>query len=195
MNTTGGTCLEDVLDTMLAEYGAPTSKALTSVSRRYPEYRSAMLEFAAGWAEEEHLPAPAPSEQTDAPAVLARIRFAAELASRETSTRLSDLAQRAGSSLQELAAQCRLNVSLLMKIDAGRIAPNSVGKVLPSRLAELLGVAREIVVAAFAVKPHPVAAASFFGPAQSSARESFLEAMINAGTEPEIIAELMTDVE
>ena len=60
MTATNQPSLEDVLDMLLAAYKAPTQEAVADFAERFPAYRADILDFAADWAEEEHLPIPEP---------------------------------------------------------------------------------------------------------------------------------------
>lgn len=194
MNATGGTRLEDVLDIMLAEHGAPTPAALSAASRLHPEHRAALLAFAASWAEERHLPPSRPQPTVDAAAAAAaRDLFARALAARERPATLSDLAARAGTTLHDLALRCRLDPSVLSRLDAGRITTTSIGHVLPTRLATLLGATREAVAATFDGTRPRLMAAGFLGPAHPPAREDFRKVLEETGTDPDVVAELLPE--
>lgn len=186
--------LEDVLDMLLAEHGAPTRNAVAVYSTRYPEHRASILEFAGGWAEEEHLPAPAaaPSRE-DEVAARARALLRKGLAARPAPMTLSELATSVGRSLKDVSGACGLDTTILSKLNARRIAPASVGCVLPLRIAEYLEVARDAVVATWSAAPRPLAAAAFLDVSASVrvTQETLEEALIKAGTHPHEIAELL----
>ena len=194
MTIIGGTRLEDVLDGMLSEYGSPSPEAIAGASALHPEHRAALLEFAAGWAEEEHLPplgaTPRAHALERAIEQRARGRFSEALATRTRVAGLADLARGVGSSLQELAQRCRIDLSVMRKLDAGRISPGSVGEVLPSRIGEILGVAKEAVVAALGVAPPSLAAAGFLAPVRLPPSEDLRDALLAAGAGEDVLTDL-----
>lgn len=181
--------LDDILDGMLAEFGAPTADAISATSRRFPEYRAMLLEFAASWAEEVHLPEPVETGSTSEIALVnARGEFAARLAARTQPATLAALAGAVGRTLQDIADRCRFSVIVARKLDAGVIDPSSVGEILPRKIAGLLGVTREAVLAALAGPPSPALAAAFMPMDLPKER---LEAALNAAdTDQAVIDEL-----
>lgn len=187
MTGTDGLRPEDIIDGMLAEFGSPTPHAIAEMAKRYPMQRAFLMEFAAAWAEEAHLPPSDPTDAQDSAFAEARDLFASALAGRAAPATLSALARAVGQSLQDLAHRCRFDVAVLRKLDAGAIDLDSLGNVLPARLADMLGLARSTIVAAFAGQnPHFAAA---FLPTELAAGESLLEALQAAGTDPSVIAE------
>lgn len=193
--------LEDVLDRLLAEHGSPTPAAVAAVSAVHPEHRAAILEFAAAWAEESHLPRPVASAETEAgKAVLAQAQasFAKALDIRleggepARGMSLAELAASVGRNLKDVAAAARVDLAVILKLDAGRIVPASIGTVLPRRIADFLGIDPGLLSASWS-RMSPAAASAFLPSvvAPVSPDETLAEALAASNTDPAEIEELL----
>jgi len=183
--------LEDILDSMIYRFGAPTPEGVRETVTRHPALKAAILEFAAGWQEEDALPRAAslPSVREVAIAATAQQMFAAGLTQPAVARQLSDLAKRAGTSLDELAVRAMIPSSVLHKLNGGRISPATIGTVLPVRLARLLDATAEAVASCWSGASVPQAAMAFLGPANVT-QMSLRAALIEAGADPDLIEEL-----
>jgi hypothetical protein len=137
--------VEDVLDMLLDEFDSPTPRAIAVFSRRYPEHRADLLEFAAVWAEERHLPAPQPLSEGREAAIEARAQLALDdvlasgaTAKAVTARSLTELAGASGQDLDGVARQAGLDGSLIHKLDARRIRAETIPARLAARLANIL---------------------------------------------------------
>lgn len=185
--------LEDVLDMLLDQHGAPTGQSIAQFAARFPQHRAALIEFAASWAEEEHLPPPAPlpkekirEAQRQALAALQAgldARDAIGTGSRQT---LEHLAALSGRTLAQVASAAALPLPVVAKLNAGRILPESVGEGLVQRIGRYLRIRSEELIASWSI---PAAPAMSFLPAP--ARETLADALRREGVDPNEAAELI----
>lgn len=189
MTTTGGTRLEDVLDSMLAQFGAPHPAAVAALANKHPEHRTALMEFAASWAEEEHLPQPPSAFPEELVGSAARADFSRALSAEIGVPKLGELVRSAGLTLQEVARRCGLDSTVLVKLDAGRIAPSSAGSVLPRLIGRILDVSAEAVQASFGART-AAAAPAFLSQSRFLRTETLRDALAAAGTPAEVVERL-----
>jgi len=190
MTNNGGTRLEDVLDLMLEEHGEPSLKAVAAYSRIHPEHRPALVDFAARWAEEKHLPVTERPRDYNSAVKAAADAFSRALHASAGPVRLSELAKSAGLTLQDLARRCGLHASILTKLDGGRIKPGSVGDALPTMLGRLLDVSSETALASFAPRQNAPVTAGFLNPSCFQRTETLREALMSVGTDLATMKEL-----
>lgn len=187
--------LEDVLDMLLAKYGSPSPAAVAEVSRKHPEHRTSLLEFAAAWAEESHLSVPEgmPARVETDVARRAKAFLARELDMRmpavapKDKASLAELAALTGRSLKEIAAATRVDLRVLMKLDSGRIRPETIGTVLPERIARFLGMDVGVITASWSGQGSLVPAFLPSAPVQ----ESLADALAASDTDPAEIEALL----
>lgn len=150
MTATNQPSLEDVLDMLLAAYKAPTQEAVADFAERFPAYRADILDFAADWAEEEHLPIPEPLTDAQEARVFSRAQSFLQnmlhehanpagdtLAARAS---LFDLARGSGASLQDVAYAAGLDIPLVAKLNARSIRPETIRQRVARAIAQFLGV-------------------------------------------------------
>lgn len=186
--------LDDVLDLMLAQYGEPSEAALSDFGARFPLHARDLLEFAATWAEQAHLPVPPPLNEQQRMAVASRAasylgnllhqRDSAQATSTSAVT-LASLASQAGSGLQAVAQACDLDLPLVSKLNSRRILSETIPQRLSARIAEFLGLPVERVLAAWSGPPRLAASAAFLAKTkpQAGAAESFADAIEASGLE------------
>lgn len=189
MTIQSGKPFEDVLDEMLAERGDPTADVVAIWAALYPEHRAALIEFAANWAEDTHLPVASTDEARQRSVVVRTInQFRASTAPVVPST-LSALAASAGTTMEAVAQSLGVDASVVAKLNARRIEPRTIGTALSARIAKLLQVDVAAVVATWSGASAPLAAAAFLGRTVTLPRESLREALLKAGTPARLIAE------
>lgn len=150
MTATNQPPLEDVLDMLLAAYKAPTQEAVAEFAERFPAYRADILDFAADWAEEEHLPAPEPLTDAQEARVFARAQSFLQNTLFELSppaiavvaarSSLFDLARGSGASLQDVARAAGLDIPLIAKLNGRSIKPETIRERVARAIAQFLGV-------------------------------------------------------
>jgi hypothetical protein len=159
--------LEDVLDTLLVTYGAPTPEAIADFAERYPAYRPELFEFAVDWAEEKYLPDPTPLSADREALVFSRAQSAFQNAAFEQADpsdtvvmarlSLAQLAKRAGKSLGEVMEAVRLDHSLITKLNGRRIRPDTIPLKVRRRIADSIGISEIQIVASWTGPPSALA--------------------------------------
>lgn len=185
--------LADVLDMLLDQHGSPTGQSVAEFAARFPEHRAALIEFAAGWAEEQHLPPPAPlSEEKVAETrhhALAALKAGLDardaIAAGKRWT-LEQLAALNGRTLAQVAAAAALPLPVIAKLNAGRIVPESIGARLVQRIGRFLQIRSEQLIATWSTPA--VAGMSFLPP---PSRETLADALKREGVDPDQVAELI----
>lgn len=184
---------DDVLDELLLEHGAPTPQAVAAAAVRHPAHKAALLEFAASWAEDDHLPIPKIDEQREQSLLGdAMSKFSASAAPIAAAT-LLDLAGAARLTLTDIAQDLGVDPVIVSKLNARRIDPRTIGRATASRVGRFLRVDTARVVSAWSGEPPRLAAAAFLPQATGLSQETFLTALEKAGVSPELIAELLSD--
>ena len=203
MTVADNSAIEDVLDMLLDEFGSPSPQAVAVFSRRHPEYRAELLEFAAAWAEQHYLPPPGPLPIEGQARIEARAQLALELAlagagpARSTSPgALAELVAASGQDLDDVARQAGLDGSLIRKLDSRRIKAWTVPERLAGRLADILRVDVSKVLQSWTA-PVSIAApnlAAFMAiKLPGGPQEDFATAVASADLTPEEKAELLAD--
>jgi hypothetical protein len=190
MTIKSGKGFEDVLDEMLAGRSAPTADAVAIWAALYPEHRTALIEFAASWAEDTHLPVARTDEARQRSVVATAIDKFRSATAPVAPTTLSALAASAGTTMEGVAQGLGIDTSVVAKLNARRIEPRSIGGTLASRIAKLLHVDVAAVVATWSGAPAPLGAAAFLARSASVRRETLREALIKVGTPACLVAEL-----
>lgn len=193
MNHKNPMSLEDVLDQMLFADGVPSKDAIARWSSRYPEFRADLLAFAAGWAEDEHLAPPCVNELHERSLqVVAMNAFRADepIATPQT---LAQLAVTRGLTLDAIAQDLGIAAGVVIKLDAGRIDPATIGRSLVSHISKFLRVSPATVTASWGRPRPPMAAAAFLGKSISLPRETLRAALTKADTPAQLIAEYVRD--
>lgn len=183
------TLIEDVLDDMLLNHDAPTVGVVRMYCDRYPRHSADLLEFAAGWAEELHLPAPETALGRERRVAKRATEGFRQAVSARPSMSLADLAAAAGRSLEDVARVLEIPVGVVTRVNARRIEPNSIGKGMVSRLSDMLRIDGRSVIAAWSSAPAPLAAAAFL-PRIGVPRQTLRQALVEAGSDPALIDEL-----
>ncbi|MES2442807.1 MAG: hypothetical protein V4574_08245 [Pseudomonadota bacterium] len=178
--------LDDVLDLMVAEFGAPDARAVAAFSLRFPAHRAKLIDFAAAWAAQSHLPVPEPLSAVREGRIADRAQRALDegLAARAAARRpksLAELAALSGQDLDQVARVASLDQSLVRKLDGRRIDPRSIPGTLTARLAAILRTDPAIVAQSWAEAPSAMPAmAAFIAidlPLPVSGREDFAAAV------------------
>jgi hypothetical protein len=193
MNHKHSTSLEDVLDQMLFADGAPSKDAVARWSSRYPEFRADLLAFAAGWAEDEHLAPPCVNELRERSlrvAAMNAFRAGEPVAAPRT---LAQLAATRGLTLDAIAQDLGIDTKVVIKLDAGRIDPATIGHTLVSHISKFLKVSPANVTASWDRPRAPRAAAAFLGNSILPPRETLRAALIKANTHAQLIAKYVRD--
>jgi len=191
MTIQSGKPFEDVLDEMLFERGAPTVDTVAIWAALYPEHRASLIEFAASWAEDTHLPLVRTDDVRQRSIVVKTInRFRAATAPAAPST-LSALAASAGKTMDDVAQGLGIDASVISKLNARRIEPRTIGSVLVARLAKLLQTDAASVIATWTGAPAPLAAAAFLRRPVTLPRETLKDALLKAGAPATLIVELV----
>lgn len=196
--------LEDVLDMLLVTYGEPTPQAIADFAERYPAFRSELMEFAVDWAEETHLPQPAPLDQEQEAVVFARAQSvfqnivyeqtSAQSAPAAGRTSLAELAKRAGTSLGEIMGATGLDHGLISKLNGRRIRPQTIPQSLARAISNFLGLPEGQVTASWTGPPKALAMS--FHARQAPIiphQEDFDIAVAKSSLSPEQKAKLLQD--
>lgn len=196
--------LEDVLDTLLVTYGEPTPQAIAEFARLYPAYRSDLLEFAADWAAEAHLPEPEPLSLEQEALVFARgqsafqnishVQTKVETGPAAGRTSLAELAKRAGKSLGEVMSNTGLDHGLISKLNGRRILPQTIPRSLARAIADFLGLPEAQVKASWTGAPNALAMSFHSRQAPIMPhQEDFHIAVAKSSLSPEQKAKLLQD--
>jgi hypothetical protein len=169
MTNPSQTSLADVLDMLLAVHGAPTSDAITEFARRYPQYRPDLMEFAADWAAEMHLPEPEPFTTEQEFSLVSRAHSAfqnlafeqveQEKSATDSRVSLAALARRAGKTLDDIMDMVGLDRGLISKLNGCRIRPRTICPSLARSIALFLNVSEAQVISSWSGVPRPRALA------------------------------------
>lgn len=100
---------------------------------------------------------------------------------------LAELAALTGRSLKEIAAAARVDLRVIMKLDSGRIRPETIGTVLPERIARFLGMDAGVITASWSGQASLVPAFLPSAPVQ----ESLADALAASDTDPAEIEALL----
>lgn len=184
--------LDDVFNTFVAENDKPTVENLQEWVKRYPQYRRELVDFAAAWAEQLLLP-PAPELGLDAEKVLIdramsyvlNVAYDRDMQKRQQAEddnlvhSLTEEAQRAGMSAQDLAQACKLDLALISKLNSRRIDPETIPARLVSLLGNLLQKSTDSIRVYFAKPPQAVAGMAFLAleKPRGAEQQSFLDAV------------------
>jgi|GEM_PF-2367199 len=191
MNDQNGKSLDEVLDAMLFEHGIPTIQAVAEWTARHPEHRAAIIEFAAAWAEDDHLPAPRVDNLRDRSVAAATInQFRTAVAAPNS---LAGMAAARGRSMHDLARGTGIDTRILMKLNARRIAPATIGRAMALRIGKFLEIEPSSVIASWTGTHTPLAAAAFLAGSVSLPQETLRQAMERIGVSPELITEMEGD--
>jgi hypothetical protein len=195
MQTSSSTRADDIFDNLLMEFGSPTPAAIAAYSARFPALRAQLLEFAAGWAEEEHLPEPPSlSEARVADLVSGAVEGlrAALLGSAGEAGSFCDLLAATGLSAGEVASASGVPGAVLEKLAARRIAPASIGAKLPRVVAAAMNVPSSVLLRVW-TSPAPAAALAAFLPGglMQPRQETLEAALVAAGASPEQVRNLV----
>jgi hypothetical protein len=196
--------LEDVLDMLLVTYGEPTPQAIAEFAERYPAYRSELMEFAAEWALEDHLPEPAPLSPEQEALVFARGQSAfqnivhaqtkVEAGSAVGRASLAELAKRAGKSLGDIMGGTGLDHGLISKLNGRRIRPQTIPQSLARAIGDFLGLPEAQVTASWTGAPKALAMSFHSRQAQIMPhQEDFDIAVAKSSLSPEHKAKLLQD--
>lgn len=188
-----GKSLEEVLDELLFERGTPTPDAIATWATLYPEHRAALVEFAASWAEDEHLPLPRVDEARQRSVVAKTMNQFRAAAAPAVPRTLSALAGSAGRTLDDVARGLGVDASVIAKLNARRIDPATIGRAMAVRISKLLKVDTAAVIASWSGAPAPLAAAAFLGRPAPLPQETLAQALAKVGAPNELIAELEAD--
>lgn len=151
--------LEEVLDMLLDEFETPSRQAIAHFSKLYPDYRQGLMEFAAVWAEEIRLPEAPPlsKEQEERVATRAQsflqnalfnsAKKSADPARQVATASLAQLAESSGQTPHDVARLAGLDTILMSKLNGRRIRVDSVPSRVAARLAEILRVRTDQVLA------------------------------------------------
>lgn len=148
--------LDDILDLFIGDGDPPSRERLYDFVARYPQYHDDLVAFAAAHAEQAALPEPEPlSAETEAAIASRTLSLVANLlyerdagagaqpaapavADPPPAGNLKDAADAAGLSLAAVASACRLDLSLVSKLNLRRIVADSIPADLFARLGEVL---------------------------------------------------------
>lgn len=155
--------LEEVLAQFVFEADGPTRAHVIDFIGRYPAYEKEIVDFAAGWAEQEALPAE-PVDPEMAVRLARRMESAVlnDLAAGDdvcgpgsgiTAT-LQNLARRRKRSLQDLARALGLELGVVQRLNARKVAPETVPGAVTEGIADYLASTVEQVYAALAGPGH-----------------------------------------
>lgn len=193
--------LDDVLNEFVAKYERPTSEALETWVRRYPQFRRELIDFAAAWAEQMVLPeAPeftADEEERIVDRVMSHALNVSFTRDGEAQARppgetaigsLTSEAKNAGMNVADFARSCGLDLVVVTKLNNRQILPETIPSRLVGHIARLVGRTAESVREYLAGPPQLVSALSFLSkkkPKQFE-RESFADAVrASSLSEPE----------
>lgn len=196
--------LEDVLDMLLVTYGEPTPQAIADFAQRYPAYRTDLFEFAVDWAEEEHLPKPAPLGDDEEALIFSRAQstfqnIAYEQAQADGSVvaariSLAELAKRAGKTLGDVMEAVGLDHGLISKLNGRRIRAPTIPDWLATSIGQFLSTPPTRVKASWTGPP---AALSMSFHARKAPilphQEDFDIAVAKSTLSPELQAKLLKD--
>ena len=193
------TSIETVLGMLLDEFETPSRRAIAEFSKRYPEHRKALLDFAVAWAEDEYLPrAPALTPEQEelvaarAQSFLQNLLFEQELAEeplvapRGVATvavqSLAQLAKGVGMSPHDAARQVGLDLDLLGEINRRGIYPQTIPKWIASAFAKLFSVEVAQIIDSWSLPASRAPAMSFLANAKpiTPVQRSFQEAVRNS---------------
>jgi hypothetical protein len=204
MNEQTRTTFDEVIDEIMLEEPDPSHEALTRWCERYPEHKTALTNYFATWALQEVLPAK-PEKIDEARAgqrmvsqalnLLHRHRVAKTgLAEADKAVRLLDAVKSSSLSEEDIAARCRLDESLLVKLDRRLLEFTSIPRMCFERLASALGRGMEQVRAMFEGCPIAAGANKAHGkPAIKT--EDFLDAVRSSDLPEQVQAEWAAIVE
>ena len=139
--------LDDVLETIMLEEEEPTHAALNRWVARHPEYKTQLVSFFGTWAIQSEQTEESPT--VDSEALASRgVSYALNLLhKREAPRSLLERTQIAGLSVEHLAAQTRLDDSILQKLNLRRLTdvPRECVRRLASALGETLEGIRQLI--------------------------------------------------
>jgi len=184
--------LDDVLNEFMAGHDSPTADAVEALARRYPQYRRALIDFAAAWAEQRALPPAPPLEAEREKALIDRAMSHVENVAygqgertpeqRKASISIASLtgeAKRKGFSAQEFAKACGLDLVLISKLNNRQIRPATIPPRLIGHIGQLLDRAVEAIEEYLARPPNAPAATAFLsrGKPRTPGQQSFADAV------------------
>jgi len=144
---TNSQTLDDVLEMIMLEEEEPTHDAMNRWIARHPEYKTQLVSFFGTWAIQSTQTEESPS--VDSEALASRgVSYALNLLhKREAPQSLLERAQIADLSIEQLAAQTRLDDSILQKLNLRRLreVPGECVRRLAFALGETLGCIRQLI--------------------------------------------------
>jgi hypothetical protein len=139
--------LDDVLETIMLEEEEPTHAAMNRWVARHPEYKTQLVSFFGTWAIQSEQTEESPT--VDSEALASRgVSYALNLLhKREAPQSLLERTQIAGLSVEHLAAQTRLDDSILQKLNLRRLSnvPRECVRRLASALGDTLECIRQLI--------------------------------------------------
>lgn len=190
--------LDDILDQLVIEHSGPSPQALAGFLARYPEYREAIITFAAAWSEQQLLQATAAcADQVEEATIRnACARFEAAVIARDTARKaasdavakgnpspapqtLSQLAQGVGIALMDLVAPLKLDVGVVAKLDKRLIRAETLPRKLVEELARLVGSSADAIMSILSAPPaaSPGPAFMIIRSVATPTQESFSDAL------------------